>query len=1058
MRPIVSIPAGLAKFSVPDAVRAAPRARLFERLDEARRGRVVWITAPPGAGKTTLVASYLKARKLRAIWYQLDAADTDVASFFLYLGLAAKQHAPRAADKLPALTAEYLAGLPAFSRNYFRRFYAIVQRTPIVFDDYHELGADSPVHAAIREGLAEVPAGQCVIVISRAAPPPTLARLCTLEDFTLLTWNELRFKPEECAAMVRMRLPPERFAELSLPELYRRAQGWVAGAILLLEQSGAAPAPAPVVGDPLVFDYFAGEIFDRTDGRMQAFLVRTALLPHFTAELARAVTGMEDAEHLLADVDRQNYFLMKRSGGDAHYVYEYSPLFRNFLLDRGRRMLGAAELAQLKRHAAQQLADHGEIEACAALLVEIEDWQSLVSMLAQHAPRLLREGRYQTLSEWLRAVPEPWRDGNPWLAYFLGVCRLPFDFGEARGLFERAYEGFAREGAVEGEYLAWAGIADTFLYAWSDFKPADRWIEAFDHLRRRHPDFPSRDLETRVIAGTFGLLSFRKPQHPDLPSLAARLEALLLEDIDPVLRMTAANHLMLYHNWWTGRLDKVTELVARLKPFADTREIAPFVRIVWEGILTISYWMTAENEAAAAAAQRGLALAETSGVQLWNSMLLSQASVAAATSGNWEQARALLARMREQVVPGRWLEGLLLHYFSFMEAAQREDAQEMLEHATAALRSCEQAGVVWGEGYTRTILARARYAAGDRDGARAELATARSIASELRCSNQHYSLYEAEAEFAYAEADEPALLESLRRLFAVMREQGFVNSAWWRDATMARWCRIALEHGIETTVVRRLIHLRRLLPDGPAVHLERWPWPIKIYTLGVFRIEIDDKPLHFIGKVQKRPLELLKALIAFGGRVVNESQLAEALWPHADGDAAHNAFVTTLQRLRKLLSHKEALIYQEGRLSLNDRMCWLDAWALETVNAGADPAGLQSGIALYRGAFLAQDLDASWTIPARERLRQRFVRHACDLVRARMAQAQWDEALRCCEQALEHADTAEELYQQLMTCHARLGRSADVLATYRRCRDVLAARLGTGPSTRTEALLREPRA
>src|SRR5690606_40184773 len=66
----------------------------------------------------------------------------------------------------------------------------------------------------------------------------------------------------------------ERFAELSLPELYRRAQGWVAGAILLLEQSGAAPAPAPVVGDPLVFDYFAGEIFDRTDGRMQAFLVQ----------------------------------------------------------------------------------------------------------------------------------------------------------------------------------------------------------------------------------------------------------------------------------------------------------------------------------------------------------------------------------------------------------------------------------------------------------------------------------------------------------------------------------------------------------------------------------------------------------------------------------------------------------------------------------------------------------------------------------------------------------------------------------------------------------------
>src|SRR5690606_28792828 len=119
------------------------------------------------------------------------------------------------------------------------------------------------------------------------------------------------------AAMVRMRLSPERFAEVSLPALYKRAQGRVAGAILLLEQSGEAPAPAPVVGDPLVFDCFAGEVFNHTDERMQTFLVRTALLPHFTAELAHAVTGMDDAAYLLADVDRKNYFLIKRSRGDG---------------------------------------------------------------------------------------------------------------------------------------------------------------------------------------------------------------------------------------------------------------------------------------------------------------------------------------------------------------------------------------------------------------------------------------------------------------------------------------------------------------------------------------------------------------------------------------------------------------------------------------------------------------------------------------------------------------------------------------------------------------------
>ena len=68
------------------------------------------------------------------------------------------------------------------------------------------------------------------------------------------------------------------------------------------------------------------------------------------------------------------------------------------------------------------------------------------------------------------------------------------------------------------------------------------------------------------------------------------------------------------------------------------------------------------------------------------------------------------------------------------------------------------------------------------------------------------------------------------------------------------------------------------------LYLEEWPYPIKIYTLGRFEIIRDDEPLHFSGKEQKKPLELLKALIAFGGRDVPEERLTDALWPDADGD------------------------------------------------------------------------------------------------------------------------------------------------------------------------------
>ena len=78
----------LAKLSRPRLYDALPRNRLFRLLDEARPS-VIWVAAPPGAGKTTLVASYLESRKLPGIWYQVDSGDADPATFFYYLGLAA---------------------------------------------------------------------------------------------------------------------------------------------------------------------------------------------------------------------------------------------------------------------------------------------------------------------------------------------------------------------------------------------------------------------------------------------------------------------------------------------------------------------------------------------------------------------------------------------------------------------------------------------------------------------------------------------------------------------------------------------------------------------------------------------------------------------------------------------------------------------------------------------------------------------------------------------------------------------------------------------------------
>ena len=109
----------IAKVTPPTSKGTHPRPRLFPLLDAGCERPLVWVTAPAGSGKTTLVAQWLAASKRPLLWLQLDAGDNDPATFFHYLGLAAARAFPRRKKPLPHLTTEYALSVPTFARRYF---------------------------------------------------------------------------------------------------------------------------------------------------------------------------------------------------------------------------------------------------------------------------------------------------------------------------------------------------------------------------------------------------------------------------------------------------------------------------------------------------------------------------------------------------------------------------------------------------------------------------------------------------------------------------------------------------------------------------------------------------------------------------------------------------------------------------------------------------------------------------------------------------------------------------------------------------------------------------
>jgi ATP/maltotriose-dependent transcriptional regulator MalT len=144
----------LAKLTRPQLSNAVIRDRLFARLEETQERPIVWVHGPPGVGKTSLLASYLTARKRSGIWYQLDGDDDDPASFFYYLGLAV---APLKHRPMPLLTPEYLHQIEGFTRRFFRELCARLSNTAIlVFDNYQEVSAPSVLHKVMASALAEL--------------------------------------------------------------------------------------------------------------------------------------------------------------------------------------------------------------------------------------------------------------------------------------------------------------------------------------------------------------------------------------------------------------------------------------------------------------------------------------------------------------------------------------------------------------------------------------------------------------------------------------------------------------------------------------------------------------------------------------------------------------------------------------------------------------------------------------------------------------------------------------------------------------------------------------
>ncbi len=1060
-----------AKIMRPSVTGVVQRDRLFARIDDRIGKPAVWVMAPGGSGKSTLVASYLDDRRLAGIWYRCDAGDAELATFFYYLGLAAAQALPAGNGPLPLLTHEFLGDIPTFTRRFFEAFYAGINHSSqehpftIILDDYHEVPVAAPLHETLAAGLDQIPPGVCFVVMSREAPPKALARQHVNGKMEILDFNEVRFTLEESRSLIHARLP--QMEPAGIAAIHGRMRGWAAGIVLALEHSRLTDEgleAGPGLSYAVLFDYFALETFPRVDAKVQEFLLKTSFLPTMTVKSAGLLSGTDDADRILSVLNMRHFFTDRLQG--AGQEYQYHPLFREFLLSKTREIYRPDELISLRLMAAELLEQEGKIEDSAEMYCSAGDVAGLARIVKAHARELLLQGRNATLAKWLSCFPDEHLQQDPWLLYWSGLSSFPLDLPRTRALLGQALSTFRVNGDRSGIYLSWAGVVDTHVFS-DGWCFLDDCLADVEVLRADYPTFASFEDELVASSRILLCLTLRKTDQAFLiESWLQKVLALLQERPSFEIRMDTVFCMSVYY-LWTGDYDRNAVLLERAAEEVLQYRASPFAAIRIKLMTGIQKWVVAEYAVAMQVLAEGLELAERYGIHLYDSLMWSFLAAIEMVNGRQGDAAAALKRQGQALMGA---ESPLTVFFYQVNSAWYSLLDNRLSRAEEHLRTAYPAMEQMGTPYYRVLwhlgAAQVDFLQGRGEEAHGHLSTARHVSLSMKSQVMEWYCHLLGAWFSLEEGKEAEGLLALHRWLSLGRAKGYVHLEFYQPAVVRRLFARALEENIETGYVQRLIRALRLTPPETeadeeflAATREGWPYPVKIYTHGRFEVLLDEVPLTFSGKEQAKPLELLKVLIAYGSRRVPRDLVSDVLWPAADGDQANKSFETTLGRLRKLIGGEDRIIYQARQLTLNPLYCWVDTLALDSlfkVSQKASPEQLRrlcdKAIDLHKGPFLSVSQNAVWVMERRENQVKRLCRVIEAVGRHYERAGEWELAADYYSRGIDADDLAEPFYRGLMTCQRRLGNDAAAVRTYSRCSDKLRDDLGVAPSSETTAL------
>ena len=383
------------------------RPQLLTKLNLVQEYPLTLISAPAGFGKTTILSSWVMQSSYPVAWVSLDAQDSDATRFWTYVFTALNTVQPGIADAaLSLLRSSQPPTIESIVATLVNGIAAFPADIVLVLDDYHLL-SNPLVHQSLQFLIDHLPPQLHLIITSRSKLPLRLARFRGRGQLLEIHTDELRFTLDETSAFLQYSTHLDLSSD-DILALETHIEGWIVGlqlvALSLQKRGTLFSAVATLNGSrQYIFDYLAEEVFWHQSEALQTFLLHTSLLDRLSASLCNAVTGQDNGQAVLEQLDRANLFIVPLD--DKHNWYRYHPLFAEFLSNR-LRQTQAHLLPTLYHRASIWYEEHEFISSAIHYALAANEYKYAAHLVASVAETMMWHRELITLTHWLDQFPE----------------------------------------------------------------------------------------------------------------------------------------------------------------------------------------------------------------------------------------------------------------------------------------------------------------------------------------------------------------------------------------------------------------------------------------------------------------------------------------------------------------------------------------------------------------------------------------------------------------------------------------------------------------------------